>query len=444
MRFDVRSITGKANILEEIMIPVEEALRRMLTHIRPLEAEVKPILDCLGQVVQVDIESPIDVPPMDNSAMDGFAVRAEDLKGAHAVTPVALQVIDRVAAGAVSSCIVESGDAIRIMTGAAVPAGADTVVPFEDTDETSRSGLDDGLKTIGILVEAKQGANVRRRGEDIHRGQLAIRRGTVLRPSEIGILAAMGIPEVSVIRRPIVAILSTGDELVPIDRPLTSGKIHDANSYSVAALTSRYGGIARIVGIGRDSTQLLNQMLDGALDCDLLITSGGVSFGDYDMVKDVLAARGKMDLWTICMKPGKPSAFGIIRRGNNKSEIPHLGLPGNPVSSMVSFEQFARPIILKMLGQEVLEKPSVWAMLEDRITNNDMRRIYARVQVRRAPSGLKARLTGPQGSAILTSMAKANGLAIVPESCPVANPGDVVEVQMLDWPESCIVPEVTP
>lgn len=425
------------------MIAVDEAQRRILEHINVLDAEEKPILACLGQVLSVDVWSSSDIPPMDNSAMDGFAVRAEDTHGAQAMSPVLLQIVDQVAAGSVSSRVVEQGTAIRIMTGASLPRGADAVVPFEDTDETSRHGRGEDLTHIGILVQAKEGANVRRRGEDIAQGQLVLKRGTVLRAAEIGILASIGMARVSVTRRPVVAILSTGDELVEITEPLAPGKIRDANSYTTAALVLRYGGSPKIVGIGRDSAQSLNELLDRALDADMLITSGGVSLGDYDMVKNVLAERGEMELWTIRMKPGKPSAFGLIRRGSDRPGLPHVGLPGNPVSSMITFEQFVRPAILKMLGHSNLEKPTVRAVIEDRIANKDGRRIYSRVFVRKSGDVYKARLTGPQGSAILTSMVNANGLAVVPETVSQVNPGDIVDVQMLDWNESHILPQET-
>jgi molybdopterin molybdotransferase len=426
------------------MIPVEQALEMILEHIHVLEPERKSITDCLGQVLAADIHADVDIPPMDNSAMDGFAIRARDLRGASTISPVVLEVIDQVAAGYVSSRMVKPGAAIRIMTGAAMPSGADTVVPFEDTDEVAHAARGEGLSRIGILVETKQGANVRTRGEDIAAGQLALSKGTLLRPAEIGVLASIGVAVVPVVRRPIVAILSTGDELVGIDELLTPGKIRDANSYTTAALVAKYGGIPRVLGIGGDTVDSLNALLDRALDADLLITSGGVSVGDYDMVKDVLSRRGEIHLWTVRMKPGKPSAFGLIRRGAGRPGLPLLGLPGNPVSSMITFEQFVRPAILKTRGVRTLAKPSIRAIMDDPIVNSDNRRVYARVRVRRDADGYHARLTGSQGSAILTSMSKANGLAIVPETADRVRPGDAVEVQMLDWDEGTILEEATP
>jgi molybdopterin molybdotransferase len=423
------------------MISVEEALEKILSYVQVLEPEEKPILDCLGQVLAEDVYSAIDIPPRDNSAMDGFAVRAEDTSGASMSSPKNLWVVGEVAAGSMPVGEVMPGTAIRIMTGALLPEGADAVVPFEDTDEVARkpplkaavSADSCQLKEIGILRQAERGLNVRHRGEDIAKGALILKSGTVLRPAEIGILASLGHSQAKVIRRPIVSVLATGDELVDINQPLPQGKIYDSNTYTIAAQVLHYGGIPKILGIGRDLIQSLNKKIDEGLDSDMLITSGGVSLGDYDVVKDVLAKRGEIAFWTVCMKPGKPLAFGVINNGEKR--VPHLGLPGNPVSSMVTFEQFARPAILKMMGKNNFTKPSVQAIIEDNVINTDGRRIYARVMVTERDGKYYARLTGPQGSGILTSMAKANGLAIIPENTKGVKAGDIVRVQMLDWRE---------
>jgi molybdopterin molybdotransferase len=365
--------------------------------------------------------------------MDGYAVKAEDIRGASEASPKILSVTGKVAAGSMPKGEVKRGSAIRIMTGAPLPQGADAVVPFENTDEIARKASHRDLSQIGILREVREGMNVRRKGEDIAKGSLVLKKGTVLRPSEIGVLASLGRPTVAVIRRPVVSILATGDELTDIDQPLPAGKIYNSNTYTIAAEVRQYGGIAKILGIGRDSVRSLEQKIDEGLDSDMLITSGGVSKGDYDVVKDVLAKCGEITLQTVCMKPGKPSAFGMIGKGSRK--IPHLGLPGNPVSSMVTFEQFARPAILKMMGKSNLAKPSIRAIIEDDIVNTDMRRLFARVTVAKRNGKYYARVTGPQGSGILTSMVKANGLAVIPENTKRVKSGDIVEVQMLDWGE---------
>jgi molybdopterin molybdotransferase len=419
------------------MISVEEALDKVLSCIEVLEPERKPILDCLGQVLAEDVYSTIDIPPLDNSAMDGYALRAEDTRGASESSPKYLVVVGEVAAGSMPAKEVGRGTAIRIMTGAPLPEGADAVVQFENTDEIGRKSSGKDLSHIGILCQAKKGLNVRRRGEDVAKGELVLKKGRVLRPQEIGALASLGRSTALVVRRPIVAILATGDELIDVDQPLPPGKIHNSNTYTIAAAVSRYGGIPRILGIGRDSVQSLTEKIDEGLDADMLITSGGVSKGDYDMVKDVLGEQGEIGFWTVSMKPGKPIAFGVINKveGRKNRKVPHLGLPGNPVSSMVTFEQFARPAILKMMGKEVLAKPTIRAIIDDDIASTDARRVFARVVVTRRGGQYHASVTGPQGSGMLTSMVKANGLAVIPESSNGAKAGDVVEVQMLDWEE---------
>ena len=415
------------------MISVEEALEKILGYVQVLEPEEKPILSCLGQVLAEDVYSTIDIPPLDNSAMDGFAVRAEDTYGASKSSPKGFPVIGEVAAGSMPDKELELGTAIRIMTGAPLPKGADAVVQFEDTDEVTRKASGEDSCLIGILRQVERGLNVRCKGEDIAKGALILRRRTMLRPSEIGVLASLGCPTALVIRRPIVSVLATGDELIDIAQPLPPGKIYNSNTYTIAAEVLHYGGIPKILGIGRDSVQSLNEKIGEGLDSDMLITSGGVSLGDYDIVKDVLAKRGEIAFWTVCMKPGKPLAFGVIRSGEKK--VPHLGLPGNPVSSMVTFEQFARPAILKMLGKENLTKPTIQAVIEDDVMNTDGRRIYARAIVTKQSGQYHASLTGPQGSGILTSMAKANGLVVIPENIGRVKAGDIVQVQMLDWSE---------
>jgi len=418
------------------MISVEEALDKILSYVEVLEPERKPILDCLGQVLAEDVYSTIDIPPLDNSAMDGYALRAEDTRGASESSPRYLVVVGYVAAGSMPAQEVKPGTAIRIMTGAPLPEGADAVVRFEDTDEVNRKSSGDDLSQIGILWQARKGSNVRGRGEDIAKGDLILKKGNLLRPQEIGVLASLGRSTALIIRRPVVAILATGDELIGVDQPLAPGKIHDSNTYTIAAEVSRYGGIPKILGIGRDSVRSLTEKINKGLDADMLITSGGVSKGDYDIVKDVLAEHGEVGFWTVCMKPGKPLAFGVIKKTKGgEKKVPHLGLPGNPVSSMVTFEQFARPAILKMMGKRVLAKPAIRAIIEDDVVDTDSRRLFIRVSVTKRGGQYYASVTGPQGSGILTSMAKANGLAVIPENGEGAKVGDLLEVQMLDWGE---------
>lgn len=417
------------------MISVEEALGKVLGFVDVLEEEERSLLDCLGQVLAEDIYAPFDVPPHDNSAMDGYAVQAESIRGASYERPRILRVVGEVAAGHVTGLKVELGTCVRIMTGASLPEGADTVVPFEATDEVDRKRTLASEAEIGIRCSLPEGSNIRRSGEDIAKGELVMRCGRLLHPAEIGMLASLGKGTVLVIRRPVVAILATGDEVLDVNQPLLPGKIYSSNTYSLAAQVLSYGGIPRVLGIAPDDVGQLSRALRRGLSCDMLVTSGGVSLGDYDVVKQVLAAEGDISFWTVCMKPGKPLAFGTFRR-NGKKNVPHLGLPGNPASSMITFEVFGRPAILKMMGKRNLTRPSVTAVMESPIKNDDNRRIFARVIVSRREGKYFARLTGPQGSGVLTSMAKANGLAVIPETTKELKPGTTVDVMLLGWGEA--------
>jgi molybdopterin molybdotransferase len=417
----------------EDMLSVEEAFQRIISCFSPLETEEKPLQECLGQVLVADITSPLDLPPLTNSAMDGYAVRQEDIQEASAQNPRQLQVIGLVAAGQVSSQTVTSGAAIRIMTGAPVPAGADTVVPFEETDEVRRRDSGQTLEQINIEAGLPLGSNVRASGEDVQKGQLVLEAGTLIRPSVVGVLASLGLQQARVIRRPVVSILATGDELVTVGEVLGPGQIFDSNSAGVAASVVACGGIPRLLGIARDTLDSLHQKLEEVSGSDLLITSAGVSKGDYDMVKDVLTERGDINFWSVRMRPAKPLAFGHLRGGG--APIPMLGLPGNPVSAMVAFEMFARPAIRTMLGLPNLARPMVPGILTGPIFNGDGRRVYARVEVEKRDGIFYAAPTGPQGSNILTSMSRANGLAICPDDEASRQAGDPVDIIMLDWNE---------
>jgi molybdopterin molybdotransferase len=419
------------------VISVEQALEKVLSNIQVLGEEERPLLECLGQVLSEDVYSDVNVPPKDNSAMDGYAVRASDIKGASPQHPRILRVIDMVIAGGLPKRAVEPGTAIRIMTGAPVPDWADCVVGFENTDETGRMVAVNKIPDeIGINVEEKSGSNIRKTGESVQKGGLVLARGAVIRPSEIGVIASIGKIKIKVIRRPVVAILATGDELSEPGEALAEGGIYNSNTYSVAAQVMREGGIPKILGIARDNEASVVNKINQALDADLLVTIGGVSMGDYDVVKDVLAKQGQIVFWKVCTKPGKPLAFGTIRRdgqGSPAKDMPHLGLAGNAVSCMVNYELFVRPAILKMMGRKNLSKPTIEATIEDSIKNEDNRRVFARVIVERREGQYYAKLTGPQGSGILTSMALANGLAIVPENESLIRKGDHLRVMMLDW-----------
>ena len=419
---------------DEDMLSVEEAYARVMASFSPLEAAEVPILESLGQTLAVDVTSPLALPPLANSGMDGYALRGADIVGASADAPCRLPVIGVVAAGQLPDRAVEAGTAMRIMTGAPVPDGADTVVPFEETDEVERKREGRPLDEVAILSEMPTGANVRPAGEDVREGELVLEAGTVVRAAEVGVLASLGLDRVPVKRRPVVSVLATGDELETAGTTLAGGKIYDSNSYSVAASVIACGGIPRLLGIARDNLDDLHAKLAATAGSDLVITSAGVSKGDYDIVKDVLEQRGAMNFWSVRMRPAKPLAFGHLR-GEGGKDVPLLGLPGNPVSAMVAFEMFARPAIRTMLGRPVRPRPTVDGVLTAPIRNYDGRRVYARVEVELRDGVYYATPTGPQGSNILTSMSRANALAICPEDLPVKEAGEQVRIIMLDWNE---------
>lgn len=417
------------------MLSVEETRERILSHCARLDPEDVPLLESLGQVLAEDLVAEFDIPPLPNSAMDGYAVMVSDVSAANADRPVELPVSGAVPAGSLPDGPLKTGTVVRIMTGAPVPEGTEAIVPFEDTDELERHRDGPGIERIGIRVPAKPGANLRAAGEDVRKGDLILHHGTLMRPGEVGVAASLGRKTVRVYRRPEVAIVSTGNELLEPGQPPQPGKIFNSNAYSIAAEVKRYGGIPKIVGIAKDTLESLNESLSEAVKSDMVVTSAGVSKGDYDVVKDALSQNGEIALWSVRMRPAKPLAFGTLR-GPGGKRVPHLGLPGNPVSAMVAFEQFGRPAIHVMMGRECLPKPRVRAVLDDQITNDDGRRVYARVVVYRAESGeLRARTTGTQSSGALTSMALANGFAICPEDIATMDIGETVEVEMLDWPE---------
>lgn len=417
------------------MISIEEALERILSYVSVLPAETRPLIEALGQVLDEDISSSFDIPPLDNTAMDGYAVRAVDTAGASSDEPIMLRVVGEVAAGYIFDGEVAPGTAVRIMTGAPVPAEADAIVPFEETDEPfdrAPTGASKFTAAVQVFKEARLGANIRRSGEDLRAGQVVVRRGTVLRPSEIGVIASLGKATVRAIRRPIVAVLSTGDELLEAGQPRSGARIYDSNAPSVGALVVRHGGIPRLLGIAKDTAEALTAKIHEGLDADMIITSAGVSRGDYDVVKDVLSKEGEIAFWTVAMKPGKPLAFGCFRK--NGRQIPHIGLPGNPVSSMVAFDLFGRPAMMKMMGKTDWRRPMLRAIAEERIVNRDDPRVFlARCIVTEREGKYYASLTGAQGSGILTSMMRANALTVIPSEVDVVEPGDEIDVLMLDW-----------
>ncbi len=411
-----------------LLLGVDEARERILTAFAPLPTVRVPLLDALGMVLAVDAIAGGAVPRFANAAMDGFAVRAADTAGAGPARPATLAVVGEAAAGRAMAAVVGPGQAVRIMTGAPVPTGADAVVRFEETDEaTGESGGGRTGRIIRVLRPVVPGQNVRPVGEDFPAGATVLAAGSRVRPAGLGLLATLNRTHATVHRRPTVAVLATGDEVVDPGDDLGPGQIRNSNSALVAGLVRRCGGEPRVLGVARDDADHLREKLREALAADLIVTTGGVSVGDYDLVKRVLRQEGRIELWQVRIKLGKPLAFGWI------GETPLLGLPGNPVAAAVAFEQFARPAIGRMLGRRDLSLPSVPARLVGRIENRGGRRHFARVRVEWAGNGYVATPAGAQGAGILSTLARANALLVVPEEMREAVDGDVLVAQMLDW-----------
>ena len=401
------------------LTPLADAQRTVLEGTIPLGLEKVSLLEALGRVLGEDIIAERDNPPWDNSAMDGFALRWEDIKQEHAITkPVELKVIEDVPAGTVATKTVGPGEAIRIMTGAPVPKGADTVVKVEETESSGDA--------VRIFKALERGANVRPQGEDVKKGDTIIAKGTQIRPAEAGMLAILAKSFVLVYQKPRVAILSTGDELADLDERFDEDKIINSNSYGIAAGVQEAGGIPILLGIAKDQPAALKGKIAHGLNADILVLSGGVSMGDYDFTKAVFKDLGaEMNFWKLAIRPGQPLAFGKIQ---GKLAF---GLPGNPVSSMVTFEQLVRPAMLKMGGHRSYGRPVVQAVFQEKFSKRNDRRHFLRGILSRQNGVLTVRTTGDQGSGILTSMVKANGLIDVPEEVERLNPGDTVSVQVL-------------
>jgi molybdopterin molybdotransferase len=394
-------------------------LNQILEVIVPLGREKVSILDSIGRVINEDIYANRNIPPRDNSAMDGYAVRWEDTRGASISKPAILKVIEDIPAGTIPRKSVGTGESSRIMTGAPIPDGSNAVVRVEDTEK-------DGQR-VKVFVKAKEGQDIRPAGEDVREGELVISQGNVIRPAEIGMLAALGRSFISVYQRPLIAVVATGDELVDIDENPTSWQIISSNSYSIAAQIIDCGAISLQIGIAKDKRDDLVSKFKAALRADIIVSSGGVSVGDYDLVKDVMKEVGnQMKFWQVAMRPGKPLAFGSM------NGIPVFGLPGNPVSSMVSFEQFVRPSILKMMGHKNLFRRIVRATLKDDITKKKGTRHFIRARVNYENGKYFATTTGEQGSGILKSMVMANGLIILPEYAASVKKGEEVSIQLID------------
>lgn len=409
------------------MINIDAALKVVLKETKALNTETVKLTDSLKRVLGEDIYAQVDIPGFDNSAMDGYALRASDTKGASKNNFKLLEVITDLKAGDVTQKILKANQAARIMTGAPIPKGTDGVIMVEDTKSQFPNSKPPGKEYVKIYKEVKPGENIRKRGEDIKKGELIIKKGTLLHPAHIGILTSLGKAQIKVTRKPKVAILATGDELVDIDEKLAPAKVRSSNTYILYTQVLKCGGIPKNLGIAKDNSKQLEKKITQGLDCDIILTSGGVSVGKYDFVKDVLARLGtNIRFWKVAMRPGKPLVFGLIKG------ILIFGLPGNPVSSMVSFEVFVRPAILKMLGQTNAEIKEADAVLEEDITKKKGIRYFLRAQTRWEDGACFTRTSGPQGSSILKSMASANSLIILPEELEFVEKGTPVTVRFLE------------
>jgi molybdopterin molybdotransferase len=414
------------------LLSVEEAVERVLGLVEPMSAAQVPLLKADGLVLAEDIIAPFDIPALPNSAMDGYAVVASDLANATQEAPVTLTLVGQVQAGQLPTVAASPGNAVRIMTGAPVPDGADAIVPYEYSDEVARRAAGTDGAEITLHHAPFPGDHVRPAGEDTTKGALIFSKGRVLDPPSVGVLASFGYATAPVIRRPRVAVLATGDEVQTPGETLEPGRLFDSNTYAVAAAVRRWGGEPVLLGIARDNIEDLRAKLREGLEADLLITSAGVSAGAFDMVKDALAELGSIDFWAVRMRPARPIAFGILQASDGR-KVPHLGLPGNPASALVALVQFGRPAIMKMQGMTPRPLPRVRVILDDALHNSDGRRVYARVALERRDGVIHARLTGAQGSNLLTSVAAADGLAICPEEQTSREAGSEVVVELLDW-----------
>ena len=401
------------------MITVEKALTRILDSIIPLGMEKATLLDALNRVIGEDICASRDIPPRDNSAMDGYAVKAKETKGASAENPVILTVIENIQAGYLPRKTLATGEASKIMTGAFVPEGADAVVRLEDTKQ-------DGNK-VDIFEEAGKGLNIRYEGEDVRAGELVIPSGDVVRPAEMGMLASVGRASILIYQRPTVAVLATGDELVDIDGDVSGYKIISSNSYSLAGQVMACGAELLQMGIAKDTKEDLLAKFKAALRADIIVSSAGISVGDFDFVNDVMEEMGAtIEFREVAQRPGKPLTFGSLEGK------PLFGLPGNPVSSMIAFEQYVRPVILKMMGHKKLFRRTIQAELTEDIRKKRGFRYFIRARIQCEGETMTAATTGEQGSGILKSMVMANGIIIIPEDVSLAEKGSRVTVQLID------------
>ncbi|MBK7320611.1 gephyrin-like molybdotransferase Glp [Candidatus Villigracilis affinis] len=407
------------------MYSVTEARERILSHFQSTPQESIPLIECANRVLAADISAAHDLPPFDNSSMDGFAIRSADSANA-AAQGVTLKVVADIPAGSVPTVTLTAGEAARIMTGAQLPKGADAVIPVEDTDFHVRDAGTVAPQTVSFSRIVKAGENVRPRGMDLLAGDVVLQKGRRLKPQDLGLLAMLGFAKVAVHKKPRVALLSSGDELLEVDAPLTEGKIHDSNSYALAAAIQNAGVEVIRLGVAKDTRESVEGLLKKAIaeNVDLIVSSAGVSVGAFDFVKEVIESNGRLDFWRVNMRPGKPLAFGEY------GGRPFIGLPGNPVSAFVGFEVFVRPVLEKLGGQLDGGRLTVRARCEE-VIESDGRESYLRARIRTENGIHTAVLTGHQGSGNLLSLVQADALLIIPAGVKCVPVGQEVEAIIL-------------
>jgi molybdopterin molybdotransferase len=402
-------------------VSVEEHRDRILAGISPLPAFDQPLMEAFGLAAAEEVRAAVALPSFDNSAMDGYAVREADVAHASTDSPVHLPVVGEIGAGQATLLAMSPGTAVKIMTGAPVPAGADAIVPYEWTDR--------GVAQVVITQAPEPGQHVRPAGEDVAVGDLVVTEGTVLGPRQIGLLAAVGRASVRSRPRPRVVVLSTGSELREPGTALGHDSVYDGNSFLLAAAARQAGAIAYRVGIVPDDPRaFLAALNDQLVRADLVVTSGGVSMGDYDVVKEALAPLGTVWFGGVAMQPGKPQGFGTV----GEDDIPIITLPGNPVSSYISFEMFVLPAIRKLMGRTTFTRPTADAVLTRGLRSPEGRRQYARGMLSVVDGRLAVTPVGPQGSHMIGDLAESDALVVVPESVTSLDAGETVSVVPLD------------
>jgi molybdopterin molybdotransferase len=400
------------------MISVRDALDRVLESLPRTGTEQVALPAARARVLAESIQAPRDVPPFRNSAMDGYAVRSADTAGARPEAPARLRVLETVGAGAVATQTVAPQTAIRIMTGAPVPDGADAVVRVEDTSDSD--------VVVDVRVAVGRGVNVREAGEDVRAGERVLEAGRGLRPADIGLIASLGMATVRVTRRPEVAILTTGDELVDIGEPLGPGQIVNSNAYTLAAAVEEAGGQPRVMGIVRDRPELISAAFAEAMRADVVLSTGGVSVGNFDYVRPILAELGYQErFWKVAQKPGKPLTFGLCGR------TPVFGLPGNPVSSLVCFYLYVVPALRTMMGLAKVHLPSTGATLAEAVKTSESLTEFVRCSLEGSPDDYQVRSTGTQSSGVLRSLSLGDALIVAPPGAAALDAGARVRVVLL-------------